>query len=297
MGQPFFPGPEWGTRDANGRALMYPGPDGVTAYRNGYPVGIVGETNPEACDGTCRAQCSICGLQRLGRADQVTKRPVLLDLFCGAGLAADGYVAAGFEVIGVDINPQPDYPYAFIQANALEWMAVGLPPNVAAIHASPPCQLHTRASKLRDAQGGRSRYRDLLTPAMIHLHNERRPWVIENVEDARPLMPGAVRLCGSSFWLGVQRHRLFLSNIELQGTACDHGRFPPDPVTGKPRPWGIYHTPGDSIPKGGRTAHNSEHGRLLMGVSRRLPWDALKEGVPPAYTEYVGAQIMAALRG
>ncbi len=222
----------------------------------------------------------------------------LLDLFCGAGLAADGYAAAGFEVWGVDLNPQPDYPYHFVQGDAIEYLQ-----SVAgeeglffdAIHASPPCQLFTRAGRLRDAQGGESKYADLLTPTLALLRDVAIPWVVENVEGAKVLMPGAVRLCGSSFGLEVQRHRLFLSNVPLKGTECRHDDFPADPLTGRPRPWGVYHVPSDAIPGGGRTARDAEHARALMAVGRPLPWASLKEGFPPVYSAHIGHALRKAL--
>jgi DNA (cytosine-5)-methyltransferase 1 len=217
----------------------------------------------------------------------------VLDLFCGAGMAADGYAAAGYEVIGVDLSPQPDYPYPFIQTDAIKLLESGVE-GFDLIHASPPCQAFTRAAKLREAQGGVSRYGDLLSPVLGLLRGfyAGTPWVVENVEDAKSLMPGAVRLCGSSFGLQVQRHRLFLSNREIVGTTCDHKSFPLDPVTGKPRPWGVYHVPGDSIPKGGRTARNAEHAAEVMGVGRPLPWASIKEGFPPLYTVFIGGQLL-----
>jgi DNA (cytosine-5)-methyltransferase 1 len=226
-------------------------------------------------------------------------KPRLLDLFCGAGLAADGYAAAGFEVIGVDINPQPDYPYKFIQAdallflNALFWAP--LPYEV--IHASPPCQFLTSARHLRKAQGGTSKYPDLLTPTIEILRYLDVPWVIENVEGAKTIMQPRSdetlsRVCGSMFGLEVQRHRLFLSNMNLTGTGCEHDSFPLDPITNKPRPWGVYHVPGDSIPGGGRTARDADHARDLFGLTRDLPWHSIKEGFPPAYTRHIGRQLI-----
>lgn len=219
-----------------------------------------------------------------------------LDLFCGAGLAADGYARAGFEVDGVDVHPQPHFPHPFVQADALQVLWSGLPEGYDLIHASPPCQLFTRAQHLRDAQGSESSEAvDLLTPTLEVLRAKwsHKAWVVENVENAAPLMPGAVRLCGSSFGLQVQRHRLFLASFPVDSPPCDHKRFPLDPSTGKSRPWGVYHAPGDSIPKGGRTARDAAHGQEVMGVDRDVPWDALKEGVPPAYTEHVGVGVAA----
>lgn len=208
----------------------------------------------------------------------------LLDLYCGAGMASDGYVAAGFDVHGVDYNPQPNYPYSFTQADALEVLLGDEPEEFDVIHASPPCQAHTRAKHLRNAQGGKSKADDLLTPTLSLLQKRwsHKTWIVENVPGA-PGMDDAVTECGSAYDLGVRRHRLFLSNVPLEGSGCDH--------KGQGRPWGVYHVMGDSIPKGGRTALNLEHGLEVMGVDRTIPWDSLKEGFPPAYTEHLGHQL------
>jgi DNA (cytosine-5)-methyltransferase 1 len=223
----------------------------------------------------------------------------LLDLCCGAGLGADGYAAVGFEIYGIDNRPQSAYPYRFRQGDVLDVLRSNLPERFEAIHVSPPCQLFTIAGNLRTAQGGTSKETvDLLTPT-IELLRERwshKVWVVENVEQARSLMPGAVTLCGSAFYLEVKRHRLFLSNVPLRGTTCHHDRFPLDPASGKPRPWGVYHVPKDSIPSGGRTARDAEHGRHVMGSRRLLKWDELKEGFPPAYASHVGADLLVSLR-
>lgn len=228
----------------------------------------------------------------------------LLDLYSGAGLAADGYHAAGFtEIVGVDINPQPSYPYEFVQGDALEYLRAIVHSDdprshdFDAIHASPPCQEHTRAKHLRNKQGGTSKYGDLLSPTLDLLWDLgviRLPWVVENVPGA-PGMEGAVVECGSAYGLQVQRHRLFLSNVPLVGSGCNHKSFPLDPVTGKPRPWGVYHVPADEVPSGGRTCRNAEHARECMGVDRNLTWQELKEGFPPAYSRHIGGQLIAAL--
>lgn len=217
----------------------------------------------------------------------------LLDLFCGAGMAADGYAAAGFDDIrGVDINPQPHYPYGFVRGDALEVLTrlvdSGNIELYDAVHASPPCQAFTRASHLRAAQGGVSKYPDLLTPTLELLRSVRVPWVVENVPGA-PGMDGAVVECGSAYGLGVRRHRLFLSNMPLTGSGCRHKE--------QGRPWGVYHVPGDNIPDGGRTARDVAHGREVMGVKRDIPWASLKEGFPPHYTQHIGAQLIRAMAG
>lgn len=215
----------------------------------------------------------------------------LLDLFCGAGMASDGYHLAGYShIVGVDINPQPNYPYEFIQGDALEILAdVEYLAQFDLIHASPPCQAHTRAKHLRAAQGGTSKYDDLLTPALALLRQQDTPWVVENVPGA-PGMEGAAVECGSAYGLGVRRHRLFLSDsLQLEGSGCQH--------KAQGRPWGVYHVPKDDIPQGGRTARSVEHGREVMGVTRELTWNELKEGFPSHYTHHIGKQCLHNLKG
>jgi hypothetical protein len=245
------------------------------------------------------------------------------DLCSGAGLGADGYAAVlgSASIHGFDLFPQPDYPYPFTQADALELLdrprCDRLLP-FAALHTSFPCQIHTTAGHLRTAQGGTSRFVDLLTPglALLRAHWGDRPWIVENVDDrsgnVRRIMAPRdgetlIMLCGTMFGLPIWRHRLFLTNFPVRrptptGTrgvyarqGCRHDLCDPDPITGRPRPWGIYHVPGDSVPSGGRTARDAEHARTLLGVSRALPWDALKEGFPPAYTSWVAADLVRQL--
>ena len=203
-------------------------------------------------------------------------------------MATDGYKAAGFDVEGVDNNPQPHYPAPFTRHDALDILQGSLPEQFDVIHASPPCQAHTRAKHLRAAQGGTSKYADLLSPTLQLLRSRwsHKVWIVENVPGA-PGMDDAAVECGSAYGLGVRRHRLFLSNVALESVVFRHQE--------QGRPWGVYHVMGDNIPKGGRTALTLEHGLDVMGVSRRIPWDSLKEGFPPAYTQHVGEQIAARL--
>lgn len=227
--------------------------------------------------------------------------PRLLDLCSCAGLGADGYHQAGFAVTCVDIHPQPECPHPFYRADALDMLRTRcFGDRYDAIHASFPCQLHTRAKHLRNAQGGESRFLDLLTPGLALLRELDIPWIVENVPGTETILAPRegewlTTLCGSMFGLKVQRHRLFLTNWPLYAPGpCDHSTFEPDPVTGKPRPWGVYHVPSDSIPQGGRTARDLTHGKEVMGVpeSRQITWAGLKEGLPPAYTEHVGTQLL-----
>ncbi len=221
--------------------------------------------------------------------------PRLLDLFCGAGGAAMGYHRAGFEVVGVDIKPQPHYPFEFIQADALMLMddllegwpiggfAAGwLLSDFDAIHASPPCQAFTRASKLRDAQRGRASSLDLIPPTSDRLIRSGLPYVIENVPGA-PLQ--GVTLCGSTFGLRVRRHRIFESRVPLVGNGpCRHRE--------QGRPIGVYHRMNDHVPSGGTTAKTLEEGQAAMGIDW-MTWKELKEAIPPAYTEWIGRQLLS----
>lgn len=222
-------------------------------------------------------------------------KPRLLDLFCGAGGAAMGYSRAGFEVVGVDINPQPDYPFEFHQADALEYLE-GVTMGFDAIHASPPCQPFTRAGHLMRAQGGSTDEPDLVEPTrrLLRLVSDRHallaksgspiPWVIENVEGA-PVE--GVFLCGSSFGLEARRHRLFESNVLLLGVHCRHRQ--------QGRPIGVYGRPGDEVPHGGRTAKDVPEAQRALGIDWMPRWDELKLAIPPAYTEHIGRQLLAAI--
>lgn len=222
----------------------------------------------------------------------------LLDLYCGAGMAADGYSQAGFRVVGWDVRFQHSYPYEFHHGSALDVLEdVAYLRTFDIIHASPPCQAHTRAKHLRDAQGGKSKYSDLLTPTLQLLRAAGVPWVVENVAGA-PGMEGAVIECGSAYGLKVRRHRLFLASFPLVGSGCKHKE--------QGKPIGVYHTMGDTckgvcsktgkLVIGGSTAKTVDEGRWAMGVDREISWNELKEGFPPAYTHHVGVQAMRWLR-
>jgi hypothetical protein len=207
--------------------------------------------------------------------------PRLLDLFCGAGGAAMGYHRAGFEVVGVDINPQPHYPFEFHQADAMTYPLEGFD----AIHASPPCQKFSITANLARAQGKKASEVDLLTPIRPLLEATGLPYVIENVKGAPLRDP--LTLCGSTFGLGVRRHRLFESNIAFLGSGpCRHQE--------QGRPIGIYYSIGDEIPQGGKTAASLEEGQAAMGIDW-MTWKELKEAIPPAYTEWIGRQLLAAI--
>lgn len=207
----------------------------------------------------------------------------VLDLFCGAGGASAGYYRAGFRVVGIDDKPQPDYPFEFIQADAMEplrhaLVEEGFVDDFDLVHASPPCQLFTRAGKLREAQGHKTKHIDLLTPTLEILSQLSVPYIVENVPGSP--MRRDVMLCGSMFGLKARRHRWFQTNMPL---------YAPGPCRHKEqgRPVGVYHVMGDEIPGGGRTAKTLEEGQQAMGIDW-MPWNSLKEAIPPAYTEWLG---------
>lgn len=219
-----------------------------------------------------------------------SKRPLLLDLFCGAGGAAMGYHRAGFDIIGVDINPQPNYPFEFWPGDALEILsnvadympraAYGV--EVAVVHASPPCQRYSAMSTC--CPGLADKYPDLIAPTRKLLQQTGLPWVIENVPGSPLLDP--VMLCGQMFGLELYRHRLFESSEILQQP--DHPRHViPGCKAGHWKPGHIISVSGNCAP--------IALARSAMGIdwtNRR----ELAEAVPPSYTQYVGAQLLAAMR-
>lgn len=137
-------------------------------------------------------------------------RPRLLDLFCGPGGAAVGYARAGFEVVGVDIADQPDYPFKMSVRDALSVLDTY---TVDAIHASPPCQRWTRMQRQRKNQDA---HPDLVTPLRPLLEATGLPYVIENVEGCDALID-PVMICGSMFDppMEIRHHRLFETNWNL----------------------------------------------------------------------------------
>jgi DNA (cytosine-5)-methyltransferase 1 len=139
----------------------------------------------------------------------------ILDLFCGAGGCSMGYHRAGFEVVGVDVAPQPNYPFEFHQADALTFPLDGFD----AIHASPPCQGYSLANNIH----GRDDHPMLIADVRERLEATGLPYVIENVEGAKRHMRNFVTLCGLSLGCDVRRHRLFETNFPVMAPPCgDH---------------------------------------------------------------------------
>lgn len=206
-------------------------------------------------------------------------RPCLLDLFCGAGGAARGYQQAGFYVVGVDIEPMPNYcGDEFYQADALDFDITRFD----AVHASPPCPRYSVITP------DRSSHLDLYEPTRTRLAAEGVPYIIENVIGA-PYRSGFV-LCGSMFGLRVRRHRNFETSFAVLAPQCDHRSQ--GPVLG------VYGDGGggkSTRPSGGggTKAHRREFAELMQ-----MPWATPREivqAIPPAYTEWIGLQLIQAL--
>ena len=216
----------------------------------------------------------------------------LLDLFCGAGGAAMGYYRAGFdEIIGVDMALQPNYPFEFYCADALRFPLNGFnrlfsrfQPDV--IHASPPCQAYCALRHLVKKE-----YPDLIGVTREALLKWGGIYVIENVPGSPLNSP--IQLCGSSFGLKVRRHRLFESNVPLNGLPCQHKK--------QGRPIDVSGTGGRRINRraddhGGNTnkPRNIDEAREAMGIDWMTRYE-LSQAIPPAYTEYIGRRLLEVL--
>lgn len=217
----------------------------------------------------------------------ISPRKTVLDLFCGAGGAAKGYHRAGFRVVGVDIAPQKNYPFKFIQADAISYLYnlifTGEVNNYDLIHASPPCQAYSDLQK----RSGFS-YPDLIPITRRLLVRSTRPYVIENVDTAPLVNPDL--LCGAMFeGLRVYRHRLFeCAGFEVEA--------PPHPkhtalVYTKDKRKNHYGRPltDDMFVQvtGGGNAPQAEKLKA-MGIDWRMNRKEVNEAIPPAYTEWIG---------
>lgn len=213
-------------------------------------------------------------------------RPKLLDLFCGAGLGTRGY-AAYFDMTGVDIAPQPNYPFTFVQADALEYVAAhGHEYDI--IHASPVCKGYSGAGVL--AADNRKVYDLAISQVRSILRGIGKPYIIENVEGARWDMHAPITLCGS-MWpeLRVYRHRLFETWPEIMLTPYHAPHDDRTPPAGRGRsPKGFM-----SITSGGITGVTMAERFAAMGHSTVCATNKeLNESFPPQFCEYIGARMI-----
>lgn len=208
----------------------------------------------------------------------------LLDLFCGAGGASEGYARAGFEVTGIDVKHGRRYRHKYIRGDVRDYLNYEFLNQFDVIAASPPCQTHSITQHLRNAQGKTTSKIDMIPETREALIASGKPYIIENVQGSPLLNP--ITLCGSSFNLKVRRHRLFESNLFIEGTECRHKE--------QGKPVGIYGSMRDEIPNGGHTAKSMTEANEAMGIDW-MKWGELVESIPPVYTEYIGKQIIAKL--
>lgn len=233
-------------------------------------------------------------------------KPKILDLFCGAGGGATGYHRAGFDVVGVDIKPQPRYPFPFLQQEAL-WILDVLQGQGSVfpsdgkrywlcdfnvIHASPPCQAFSIGTICRGKHRGK--HPDLLTTTLAKLQQIEIPWVVENVPRAPMAGSYAVELCGLTFGLRIFRHRLFASShllfspqhkshrvhrIGERGMVC---------VAGHGGQSSGFGNRARRVPADHRTKDAWSRGIGIDWMTR----DELAQAIPPAYTEFIGKQLI-----
>lgn len=214
-------------------------------------------------------------------------KPRLLDLYCGAGGCGRGYNHAGFDIVGVDIHPQPRYPFRFVRADALEYLTLH-GREFDAVHASPPCQ---RYSAVTRATGRPEAHPDLVAPTRDALAANARLWVIENVPGAPLRAP--ITLCGAMFpGLRVYRHRLFESSIALIS--------PPHPAH-RVKATGTQRGRKAHYDAGGFITITGDVGTYCADAMGLKPGDMtgneLSQAIPPAYTLCIGLQLMTALKG
>ena len=205
----------------------------------------------------------------------------LLDLFCCQGGAAKGYEASGlFDVVGVDIEPQPRYPFKFVQGDALEYIAEH-GHEFDFIHASPPCQAYSGLTPKKNKPD----HERLIGETRNELMATGKPFVIENVAGAKDQLRFPFLLCGSMFGLRTQRHRYFETSFPVDGPAlpqCDHSQIPLLVTTAS----AASRKRRSALGMAPKTVRNAP---LAYGIDW-MTADGLKECIPPAYTKWIAEQ-------
>lgn len=223
----------------------------------------------------------------------------ILDLYCKAGGASMGYFMAlaadGFEIEGLDLEPQPNYPFRFFQGDALAIDPRKVRRRYHAVVASPPCLGYTTLANLHQHIK-----HDRLIPATRDVLEEiDLPYVIENVENAKAELIDPVQLCGSSFGLRVRRHRLFEANFELTAPACNHAwqsKHRPYRLTGAAARGRYPYSGIVPVHGGGQLVGGNDlwYGSVAMGIDWMTRAE-LNQAVPPAFTYYLGRQLKRAI--
>lgn len=233
----------------------------------------------------------------------MSTEPKLLDLFCGAGGAGQGYIDAGFALYGIDIEPQPDYPGAFHQGDAISALSTLIGggslafvcpdgqiehvtmADLAAAHGSPPCQASCTLTK--GTNKGKE-YLNLIPATRTLLELSGKPYIIENVQGSD--LRRDFTLCGEMFGLGVIRHRYF----EVSG--WPHFPIEHKPHRGRVAGWRHgewFDGPYFAVYGEGGGKGTVQQWQTAMGIHWTDNRKSIAEAIPPAYTRFIGAQLMA----
>jgi DNA (cytosine-5)-methyltransferase 1 len=214
----------------------------------------------------------------------------ILDLFCKAGGCSVGYHLTGFNVEGVDIEYQPNYPFKFHQMDAMEFLQTEDLSRFDVIHASPPCQGYSKIQSLGAARNGSYKeHPDLVGPVRELLIKTGKPYVIENVAGS-PLRD-YIMLCGSMFDLKVYRHRWFESNLMLFAPPhLPHQDSTPSAGNGL-SPKGFISVCGTGGVKGMKAGEILEYWSMAMGIDW-MNRKELAQAIPPVFTEWIGTQLI-----